>query len=90
MDCGSESSGTRDRCDAEIQLRDQPAATLQVDLKQSRTLAFLNAGLDLAAVSLVGEAGYQSGRDQELTTDFQDFDTTSGSFFAGLGLRVGF
>jgi hypothetical protein len=26
-------------------------------LKESRTLAFINAGLDLAALSLVGEAG---------------------------------
>ena len=76
--------------DAEIQLRDQPGTALEVALKESRTLAFLNAGLDLAAVSIVGEAGYQSGRDQELSTDFEDFDTKSGEFFAGLGLRVGF
>jgi hypothetical protein len=41
-------------------------------------------------LSLVGEAGYQSGRDQELSTDFKDFDTRSGKFFAGLGLRVTF
>ncbi len=76
--------------DAEIQLRDQPGASLQVGLKESRTMAFLNAGLDLAALSVVGEAGYQSGRDQELSTDFQGFDTKSGKLFAGLGLRVGF
>ena len=59
-------------------------------LKESRTLAFLSAGLDLAALAVVGEAGYQSGRDQELSTDFEGFDTTSGKFFAGLGLRVDF
>ena len=76
--------------DAEIELRDQPAAALRVDLKESRTLAFLNAGLDLAAVSVVGEAGYQSGRDRELSTDFEDFDTRDGTFFVGLGLRVHF
>ena len=75
---------------AEIELRDQPAAALQVDLKESRTLAFLNAGFELAALSVVGEAGYQSGRDQELSTDFEGFDTTSGKFFAGLGLRLSF
>jgi hypothetical protein len=51
---------------------------------------FLNAGLDLAAFTLVGEAGYQSGRDQALSTDFEGFDTTDGTFFAGLGLRLGF
>ncbi|MBA3317079.1 MAG: hypothetical protein H0T50_03185 [Gemmatimonadales bacterium] len=76
--------------DAEIQLRDQPAQALDVDLKESRTLAFLNVGLELAALSVVGEAGYQSGRNEELSTDFRDFDTRDGNFFAGLGLRVGF
>ena len=76
--------------DAEIQLRDRPDTGLRMDLKESRTLAFLNAGLDLAALSVVGEAGYQSGRDQELTTDFEGLDTKSGKFFAGLGLRVDF
>ena len=75
---------------AEVELRGQPGAAVTVDLEESRTLAFLNAGLDLAAVSIVGEAGYQSGRDRELSTDFEDYDTTSGKFFAGLGLRLGF
>ncbi len=76
--------------DAQIQLRDQPGTALEVELKESRGLAFLNVGLDLAALSIVGEAGYQGGRDQELSTDFEDFDTKSGKVFAGLGLRVGF
>jgi hypothetical protein len=76
--------------DAEMRLRDQPATALEVDLKESRTLAFLNVGLDLTALSVVGEAGYLSGRDQELSTDFESFDTKSGKLFAGLGLRVTF
>jgi hypothetical protein len=75
---------------AEVELRGQPGAAVTVDLEESRTLAFVNAGLDLAAVSIVGEAGYQSGRDRELSTDFEDYDTTSGKFFAGLGLRLSF
>ena len=76
--------------DADVQLRgaSEPAASL--GLEESRTLAFINAGLDLAAVSLVGEAGYQSGRDQELATEFADYDTTDGKFFAGFGLRLDF
>ncbi len=70
---------------------DDPLGRLiELELEESRTLAFVNAGLDLAALSLVGEAGYQSGRDQELSTDFEDFDTKSGTFFAGLGLRLSF
>jgi hypothetical protein len=75
--------------DARIVLRDQPASALEIGLEESRTLAFVNAGLDLAAVTLVGEAGYQSGRDRALSTDFEGFDTTDGTFFAGLGLRLG-
>ena len=76
--------------EADVQLREGPDAPIEIDLKESRTLAFVNAGLDLAAVSIVGEAGYQGGRDQELSTDFEDYDTTSAKFFAGLGLRLGF
>jgi hypothetical protein len=76
--------------DADVQLREGPDTPIEVELKESRTLAFLNVGLDLAAVSIVGEAGYQGGRDQELSTDFEDYDTTSGKFFAGLGLRLDF
>jgi hypothetical protein len=75
---------------ARIELQDQPLARLSVDLEESRTISFINAGLDLAAVSIIGEAGYQSGRDQELSTDFEDFDTRDGTFFAGLGLRMAF
>lgn len=76
--------------DARVQLRGATEPSVGVALKESRTLAFLNVGLDLAAASLVGEAGYQSGRDEELSTDFEDYDTTDGKFFAGLGLRLSF
>lgn len=74
--------------DAGIELRGQSGSALALELKESRTLVFLNAGLDLAAFSVVGELGYQSGRDTELGTDFEDFDSTSGTLFAGLGLRL--
>ncbi|MGH7526810.1 MAG: hypothetical protein ACREMX_08900 [Gemmatimonadales bacterium] len=80
--------------DAVIQFRDQGSANVEpaipVELGSSRTLAFVNAGLALSAVSLVGEAGYQFGKDEELTTDFEDFDDTKGKFFAGLGLQLSF
>jgi hypothetical protein len=76
--------------DAEIQLRSGPDPLVAIELRQSRTLAFINAGLDLAAISIIGEAGYQGGRDQELSTEFEDYDTTDGTFFAGLGLRLSF
>ena len=54
------------------------------------SLGFLDAGMNLSVVRLTGEIGYQGGKDQQLSTDFDDFDTTKGNFFAGLGLRVGF
>ena len=50
----------------------------------------MDAGLNLSMVRLTGEVGYQTGKDEHLNTNFQDFDTTKGKFFAGLGLRMGF
>lgn len=80
--------------DAVIRFRDPITSVQQPDvpvkLNSSRVLGFLNAGMNLSVVRLTGEVGYQGGKDQNLSTDFQDFDTTKGKFFAGLGLRVGF
>jgi hypothetical protein len=80
--------------DAVIRFRDPITLTPQPDvpvkLSNSRGLAFVNAGLNLSVLRLTGEAGYQTGKDQNLSTNFQDFDTTKGKFFAGLGLRLGF
>jgi hypothetical protein len=80
--------------DAVIRFRDPitgvPYPDVPVKLNSSRAVGFLNAGMNLSVVRLTGEVGYQGGKDQNLSTDFQDFDTTKGKFFAGLGLRVGF
>ena len=80
--------------DAVIRFRDPITNLAQPDvpvkLNSSRVLGFLNAGMSLSVVRLTAEVGYQGGKDQNLSTDFQDFDTTKGKFFAGLGLRVGF
>jgi hypothetical protein len=80
--------------DAIVQFRDPITSALQsnvlVDLDNSRVLGFLNAGLSMSMVRLTGELGYQGAKDQNLSTDFEDFDTTQGQFFAGLGLRVSF
>jgi hypothetical protein len=65
------------------------APPIVLDLSNSRTMAFANAGLDTRFFKLVGEAGYQLGKDQKLQTTFQDFDPASGRFFAGLGIVVG-
>jgi hypothetical protein len=80
--------------DAVIQFRDPatgvPQPDVPVELNSSRVVGFLDAGMNLSVVKLTGEVGYQGGKDQRLSTDFEDFDTTKGKFFAGLGLRVGF
>ena len=80
--------------DAVIQFRDPitsiPQPNVLVDLESTRTMAFLNAGFSMSVLRLTGEVGYQGGKDQNLSTYFEDFDTTKGKFFAGLGLRVGF
>jgi hypothetical protein len=80
--------------DAVIQFRDPITLALQpnvpVNLNNSRVLGFVNAGLSLSKLRLTGEVGYQGGKDQNLSTDFEDFDTKQGKFFAGMGLRVSF
>ncbi|HYF39463.1 MAG TPA: hypothetical protein VD930_07255, partial [Gemmatimonadales bacterium] len=80
--------------DALIQFTDPITGVLQsnvpVELSNSRVLGFVNAGVSMSMVRLTGEVGYQGGKDQNLSTDFEDFDTTKGKLFAGLGLRVSF
>ncbi|HEU5304019.1 MAG TPA: hypothetical protein VFU40_05190 [Gemmatimonadales bacterium] len=80
--------------DAVIRFRDPitsvPQPQIPLDLSNSRVLGFLNAGFSMSVVKVTGELGYQAGKDQDLSTDFEDFDTTKGKLFAGLGLRVGF
>jgi hypothetical protein len=80
--------------DALIRFRDPITGVTQpdvpVELDNSRVLGFLNAGMNLSFLRITGEVGYQAGKDQQLTTDFEDFDTTAGKLFAGFGLRVGF
>ena len=63
--------------------------TISLDLRQSRMLYFLNAGLDFGLVKLVGEVGRQAGKDQNLGTVFTGFDDTEGTTFYSVGLRMG-
>ena len=60
-----------------------------LELRQSRMLYFLNAGLDFGFVKLIGEVGRQSGKDQALGTVFTGFDDTAGTTFYSVGLRMG-
>jgi len=78
---------------AQVQFRNPitaiPEQAIELDLASSRTMGFVNAGLGFRYVKLVGEAGYQLGKDQHLVTTFADFDPSGGRFFAAVGLTVG-
>jgi hypothetical protein len=81
--------------DARVDFRDPSGVvpsveTVDFGLKQSRGVGFLNAGFDLPIVKIMGELGYQTGKDQNLTTNFEDVDTSGGKMFGGVGLRFAF
>ena len=64
--------------------------TVVIDPTNTRALAFVNAGLSLAVVKLVGEIGLQAGKDQAFVTQFSDFDPKAAHVFGGVGVRFGF
>lgn len=66
-----------------------PEPPIAIDLNNNRGLIYGNAGLNLGPARLVAELGYQLGKDQQLTTDFQGFDTTKGKVFFSGGLQLG-
>jgi hypothetical protein len=80
--------------DALVRFRDPATAAVigeaELELDESRTMLFADAGLSLGLVALVGEVGWQSGTDADIATTFEGFDPEEGMVFAGLGLRVGF
>lgn len=80
--------------DAVVRFRDPLAVAVvgeaALELNESRTILFADAGLSLGLVALVGEIAWQSGTDENLATTFEGFDPAQGMVFAGLGLQVGF
>lgn len=81
--------------DAHIRFHDDaldPTSTRTVTIKPSNTrqVLFLNAGLGFGAAKLIAELGYQTGKDQKLSTNFSDFDPKAGHVFGGIGFRFGF
>lgn len=67
-----------------------PEPPINLELDQTRTMVFANVLLDFPVVKIAAEIGYQGGKDQNLSTDFQDFDEEKGRVFGGVGLRIGF
>ena len=64
--------------------------TVVINPSSTREVAFVNGGLSLAALKLVAELGFQTGKDQHFTTNFSNFDPKAGHVFGGVGLRFGF
>jgi len=64
--------------------------TVVINPTNTRALVFVNGGLSLAVVKLVGELGLQAGKDQSYFTQFSDFDPKAAHVFGGLGVRFGF
>ncbi len=63
--------------------------TVVINPTNTRALVFVNGGLSLAAVKLVGEIGLQAGKDQSYFTRFSNFDPKAAHVFGGLGIRFG-
>jgi len=64
--------------------------TVVINPTNTRALVFVNGGLSLAVVKMVGEIGLQAGKDQSYFTQFSDFDPKAAHVFGGLGVRFGF
>lgn len=64
--------------------------TVVINPSGTREVAFVDGGINLVALKLVAELGYQTGKDQHFTTNFSDFDPKAGHVFGGIGLRFGF
>ena len=64
--------------------------TVVINPTNTRAVVFVNGGLSLAAVKLVGEIGLQAGKDQAFATQFSDFDPKAAHAFEGIGIRFGF
>jgi hypothetical protein len=66
----------------------EPAILLAI--KDSRALGFVDGGLAMGSLYLIGEAGMQTGKDLGLVTTFTGNDPGGRRFFGSLGLRFGF
>ena len=66
------------------------ARTVVINPSYTREVLFVDGGLSLAALKLVAELGFQTGKDQSFATTFRDFDPKAGHVFGGVGLRFGF
>jgi hypothetical protein len=78
--------------DTNIRFYNSPTTiqTVVINPTNTRALVFVNGGVSLAAVKLIGEIGLQAGKDQSYFTKFSDFDPKAAHVFGGIGVRFGF
>jgi hypothetical protein len=79
---------------ADLLIEDQfapgPPIAVEVDLDNSRTMAFLTGALDFPVLKIAAEVGYQFGKDQTFRTTFDGNDPADKRLFAGAGIRFSF
>jgi hypothetical protein len=79
--------------DAQISFENQNVPgtiSVKTNLDNSRTMAFLNAGLNFSIVKIGAEAGYQFGKNKNYKTTFSGNDPSERRLFAGGGLTISF
>jgi hypothetical protein len=74
-----------------IRYQDITVQTVNVNPKNTRQVLFVDAGMNLLVAKLVGELGWQSGKDQGFTRDsFGSWDPKAGHVFGSIGARLSF
>jgi hypothetical protein len=74
-----------------IRYQDIVVQTVNVNPKNTRQVLFADAGMNLLVAKIVGELGWQSGKDQGFTRDsFGSFDPKAGHVFGSIGARISF
>src|SRR5690242_18920498 len=59
-----------------------------LNLSNMREVIFVNAGMNLMVVKVVCELGYQTGKDQTLSTKYQGLYPKTAHVFGGVGIRI--
>jgi hypothetical protein len=74
-----------------IRYQDITVQTVNVNPKNTRQLVFADAGMNLVLLKIVGELGWQSGKDQGFSrSSFGSFDPKAGHVFGSIGARISF
>jgi hypothetical protein len=93
LDLGAGAGWTTYQANAQIvfvnPISNLPEPSIYLDLRDSRGVGFVDAGLALGRFYLIGEAGVQEGKDLALVTTFTDNDPKSRRIFGSLGIRFG-